>query len=114
MNEADFKEMSDRSLERPLQLPIRSKRFRYLINEYQPKADDKWVMNRNNDHFLIYNTATKKCVFDAFYSAFEGDSDKDNDIKAVVFKYRYNKEELERINEEDGFNLLVELISKAL
>ena len=37
MNETDFKEMSDRSLERPLQLPIMTKRFRYLINEYQMK-----------------------------------------------------------------------------
>ena len=82
---------------RPAQIPIRTKRFKYLIGEYMPDESSEWIMkhqeipidplddSKPSGYFWIYNINLKCCAFQAEYHYLRRiETAADDDIVVVV------------------------------
>ena len=112
-NENDFQRMAEINYTRPAQIPISNDRYNYLVNLYQPDPDDKWLLVHHPGHFIIYNAASKYCLFDAEYTMLRKPSCKSEEgssIIAVITNIRINQDKSQFPCIKDDFGLLVKLI----
>ncbi len=109
--EDQFEPMPENSDTRPAQIAISRDRFYYLVKEYKPSAGDEFVMFWHPDHFVIYENATRQCLFDAnVFLRDSNDNINEDDVVAVVNKITINKE----VTIENEFELLANLIEERL
>ena len=114
--EEEFLEMSEKNCTRSAQIPVRRSRFRYLTEEYIPKISDPYVLFYHPGHFLIYDTASRQCLYDATYLSFEDreSSFEEDPIVGVIPKIVISQEDSCRVLLNDEFHLLCDLIDGGL
>ena len=117
-NENQFMKMPENHYAHPAQIPIRAKRFNYLINEYIPGNNDQYIMFHHLGHFLIYDNKTKYCLFDASYILLGNNQNKisnDDDLAAVIPQIIINQDSTQRSDlSKDDFSLLTDIIYEIL
>ncbi len=113
LNEKDFNRMPDDACDRPAQIPIIRERLDYLLNQYTPDSTKRWVMFHHPDHFVIYENATKNCIFDATYLEFDQIDGYEKGAVAVITTFRINRSQFPD-DVDDEFRLLVDLIHRDL
>ena len=115
-NENQFQIITDKSHSQYAQIPITRTRLNYLLNEYSPCTNDRYVMFSHPSHFMIYDTESMKCVFDATYEVIACDDTNslEDKISAVVSSMIIYEDETKRNEGTDMFNLLVNLIESDL
>ena len=112
-NENQFMKMPENHYARPAQIPIRVKRFNYLINEYIPGNNDQYIMFHHPGHFLIYDKMSKCCAFDVAYVVFKEKTQTqsgEDSLVAVIPEIRINQDDSIHKTDEDDFGIVVELI----
>ena len=112
-----FNRMSELNYIRPAQIPLRQKRFRYLIESYTPSTEDKWIMFHHPNHFIIYDGKSRNCIFDATYQFLSGhyDNDAEDDaLVAVISEIRINTDTTQYPPMEDDFGVLMNIITAEL
>lgn len=65
-------------------------------------------------HFLIYDKNSRYCVFDATYISFDKQETSPDEIVAVIYEIKINKDTEKIPIIEDDFGLLASLIEKDL
>ena len=101
--------------DRPAQIPIRRSRLNYLLNEYSPKESDRWIMFNHPNHFVIYDTETRYCIYDVNYVLFEKEYYEDNPIVAVIPQMRINQDPEQHPSDiKEDFSKVHDLIIKEL
>ena len=114
-NELNYHEMPSIYHDRPAQIPIRRSRLNYLLNEYSPKESDRWIMFNHPNHFVIYDTETRYCIYDVNYVLFEKEYYEDNPIVAVIPQMRINQDPEQHPSDiKNDFDKVHNLIIKEL
>ena len=115
-NENQFDIITDNSYSRPAQIPIREARLNYLLNEYSPSANDRYVMFSHPGHFMICDTNTMKCIIDATYEIIARDdaNSLEDKISAVVSSMTFYEDETTTSKRADMFKLVANLINMDL
>ena len=90
MKEKDYYSIPKEKSFRPMQIPLRKKRFLYLTDNSIPKENEQWILLHYPNHFSIYEKASETCVFDAIYKHRDLNSLADDEIVAVVTYMRTN------------------------
>ena len=109
MDEKSFYTMSENNYIRRAQIPIRQKKYDFLVKEYSPDENDRYVMFHHPGHFLIYDSITRYCIYDATYIRLP---DKGEDAVAfVITEIKINKDEkcFSDPHRTDDFGLLIKI-----
>ena len=115
--EKQFNSMPEQNYTRPAQIPLQKKRFRYLIESYAPSTVDKQAMFHHPNHFIIYDSVSRNCIFDATYQFLSGHYDKDAEddaLVAVISEIRINTDTTQFPPMEDDFGVLMNIITVEL
>mgnify|MGYP007070240232 CR=1 FL=1 len=86
------------------QIPLTKDRLKYLTEEYSPKEGDEYVMEHQPGKFLVTNSKTNICQFEAQYETLEDNSN----LGGVVTGF------LARGSFEDEFSFFSDLILNVL
>lgn len=65
--EEQFFSMSQENYTRRAQIPIRRSRYDYLLSQYLPDKNDRWIMFQHPGHFLIYDIESRYCLYDGVF-----------------------------------------------
>ena len=96
-DEKQYEQMPESARVRRAQIPISAKRFRYLTEEYAPDAEDAYVMFQHPGHFVIYDQASKTCLFDMSCLPLSKEEKTRGDMELVVVipEFRINPDLLQ-------------------
>lgn len=109
-------DMSEKNYTRRAQIPIRAGRFEYLTEKYKPANDNNpWIMICRGNHFLIYDRATRCCIFDAKYEVRDKTEPISSDeIVAVISEITISVDESRHLIIENDFRVLMHLVTEEL
>ena len=114
--EEQFNKITDHSQFRHAQIAISKLRLNYLLVEYSPSVNDRYIMFPHPGHFLIYDTDSMRCIFDATYEIIvhSDPNTPEDEIAAVVSSMIIYEDETSMKDGDDMFSLLVKLIETDL
>ena len=117
-DESQYRPISEKSYTCRAQIPIYSKRFEQLTKTAKSGLQYKnWIMFHHPGHFLVYDTISMCCVFDATYlwSGKEDISQSEEDnIVAAITEMRISQDGSRHPIIENDFSLLTDLILKLM
>lgn len=116
--EKQYFSMSRENYTRRAQIPIRCSRYDYLLSQYLPERDTKWIMFHHPGHFLVYDIESRNCLFDGAYLAFEKAADRfaeEDPIVAIITEITINQDPVQFPDKiEDDFGLFSNLLLEEL
>lgn len=111
LSEDMFGSMPDAFIDRPAQIPLRRSRLKHLVDSC-PMVVDRWVIYHHSNHFILYDKASKYCIYDAEYICHK-DSGEPDAIVAVISRIRINQDAAQYPRDiGDDFDTVADIILK--